>query len=211
MRGRRADCQASVHVAQIGPAPETEGGVHSAIPLHGDDMRAGPQETRPPDADAVFHRLAARQDEIEAALLGRHDDGARRVGSLVVDLLTGDRRVADAAVLNGRHRRQGEPGERIDLIGASRRRRAGAEGEGGKANRTSSLTNSKLNDDMRPAPRMTPECHAEFRHFIDAKRANANTALPQSGSLIFVPVVGEFCWRPCLLRNIMAHRVLTQV
>ena len=125
IHGARAEriVRSPLHMARkVWPAPQHLGRRRPIGPfsLVADACDAGPGESRPSDTNAVFEGLMIRQDQVEPALPGADDDGARSLPSVKGDGLSMDRR---------RHRLQ----LRIERAGEDRRRsetekKAGREG-----------------------------------------------------------------------------------
>jgi hypothetical protein len=78
---------------KVRPTPQHLGRRRPIRPLSlvPDTGSASPRKPWPSDADAVLERLMVRHDEVESALAGADDDGARRLPSVKRDSLSGDR------------------------------------------------------------------------------------------------------------------------
>jgi hypothetical protein len=96
IHGARAEgiVRTPVHMTgKVRPTPQHLGRWSPIRPLSlvPDTGSASPRKPWPSDADAVLERLMVRHDEVESALAGADDDGARRLPSVKRDSLSGDR------------------------------------------------------------------------------------------------------------------------
>ena len=93
-RARQADCPVRPPYDEEGPADASASVAAASNPATPACIRYGsrrPGKSWPSDADAIPERLMVRQDEVELALAGADDDGARRFPSIERDGLPGDR------------------------------------------------------------------------------------------------------------------------